>query len=170
MSPALPLAEGRVARRCVGSLVARGATVAVAESLTAGQVTARLADVPGASAVLRGGVTAYATELKQTLLGVDAALLARVGPVDGQVAAQTCRGVARLLGADFAVATTGVAGPGPADGHDAGTVWIAATGPAGTRTRLLTLAGTRAAIRRAAALAALALLAEAVSDFPVPRG
>lgn len=157
-------AEDLLARRCAGALLARGATLAVAESLTAGQVIARLADVPGVSAALRGGVTAYATELKHEVLGVDAALLAQRGPVDAEVARQMCAGAARLMGADHAVATTGVAGPGASDGHGAGTVWVAASGPAGTRTRLLRLAGTRAAVRRAAALAAIALLTELVTD------
>ena len=166
--PAVP-AEDRAARRCVAALTARGATVAVAESLTAGQVTARLADVPGASTVLRGAVVAYATPLKHEVLGVDVGLLSERGPVDEDVARQMCAGVARLLGADHAVATTGVAGPGAADGHDAGTVWIAALGPAGTRTRLLRLAGTRPAVRRAATRAALALLGELVAD-EVNRG
>ena len=83
--PAVP-AEDRAARRCVAALTARGATVAVAESLTAGQVTARLADVPGASTVLRGAVVAYATPLKHEVLGVDVGLLSERGPVDEDVA------------------------------------------------------------------------------------
>lgn len=148
----------------VRRLTAVHGTVAVAESLTAGQVTAALAAVPGASAVLRGGVTAYATELKRDVLGVDAGALQRTGPVDRDVALQMCRGVARLMGGDHAVATTGVAGPGPAEGHPAGSVWIAALGPAGERARLLRLAGTRADVRAAATQLALALLAELAAD------
>lgn len=133
------------------SLVARlsqvGLTIAAAESLTGGLVCSALVDVPGASAVLRGSVTAYATELKAQVLGVDAARLASVGPVDAQVAQEMADGVAQLLGADVAVATTGVAGPGPADGHEAGTVYIAAIAPWGSVWRLLELEGQRSQVR-----------------------
>ena len=135
----------------VQSLVTRlsqvGLTIAAAESLTGGLVCSALVDVPGASAVLRGSVTAYATELKAQVLGVDAARLASVGPVDAQVAQEMADGVAQLLGPDVAVATTGVAGPGPADGHEAGTVYIAAIAPWGSVWRLLQLEGQRSQIR-----------------------
>ena len=124
-----------------------GLTIAAAESLTGGLVCSALVDVPGASAVLRGSVTAYATELKAQVLGVDAARLASVGPVDAQVAQEMADGAAQLLGADVAVATTGVAGPGPADGHEAGTVYIAAIAPWGSVWRLLQLEGQRSQIR-----------------------
>lgn len=153
-----------VEARVLAGLAARGSTLAVAESLTGGEVSARLVAVPGASAVLRGGVVAYATEVKAALLGVDPALLAAGGPVQREVAAQMARGVARCLGADHAVATTGVAGPGPADGHPPGTVHVAACAPAGVRVRSLRLAGTRSAVRRAAGSAALALLAGLLAD------
>jgi len=103
----------------------RGETLAVAESLTGGLVLATLTDVPGASDVLRGGVVSYATDLKAGMLDVDAALLAAGGPVQAEVAAQMAVGVARSCGATWGLATTGVAGPGPADGHPAGTVHVA---------------------------------------------
>lgn len=102
-----------------------GTTVAVAESLTAGMLCARIADVPGASVVLRGGVVAYAPDLKTGLLGVDPTLLADRGPVDPDVALAMASGVRGRLGADVGVATTGVAGPGPQDGVAAGTVYVA---------------------------------------------
>lgn len=111
-------------------LGARGETLAVAESLTGGLVAAALTDVPGSSAVLRGGVVAYATDLKTSVLGVDADLLAAGGPVQGEVAAQMAGGVARVCGATWGLATTGVAGPGPADGHPAGTAYVAVSPPA----------------------------------------
>ena len=75
--------------------------------------------------VLRGGVVSYATDLKAGMLGVDAALLEAGGPVQAEVAAQMAVGVARVCGATWGLATTGVAGPGPADGHPAGTVHVA---------------------------------------------
>lgn len=91
-------------------------TVAVAESLTGGRVAAALTAVPGASAVLRGSVTAYATDLKASVLGVDPALLSRSGAVDPEVARQMAVGVRRVCGADVGIATTGVAGPDEQDG------------------------------------------------------
>jgi len=113
------------AAQVVRLLSRQGRTVAVAESLTGGLVVAALVGVPGASKVVRGGVVAYMTDLKASLLGVDEALLARVGAVDPDVAAAMARGVAVRLGADYGLATTGVAGPDPQDGHPVGEVHIA---------------------------------------------
>ena len=141
------LSTYELAQSLVTRLSQVGLTIAAAESLTGGLVCSALVDVPGASAVLRGRVTAYATELKAQVLGVDAARLASVGPVDAQVAQEMADGAAQLLGADVAVATTGVAGPGPADGHEAGTVYIAAIAPWGSVWRLLQLEGQRSQIR-----------------------
>jgi nicotinamide-nucleotide amidase len=143
----------------VRALAARGVTVAAAESLTAGLVAARLADVPGASAVLRGGVVAYATPLKAAVLGVDAALLAAGGAVQAEVAEQMASGAARLLGADVGVATTGVAGPEPQDGRPVGTVFVAVAGAGRPAVEQHHLRGGRGAVRRGTVAAALALLA-----------
>ncbi|MFD9904940.1 CinA family protein [Streptomyces sp. NPDC059063] len=107
----------------------RGETLAVAESLTGGLVAAEVTAVPGASRAFRGAVTAYATELKRDVLGVDGALLAARGAVDAEVALQMAAGARRLLGADWGVATTGVAGPEPQDGQPVGTVFVAVAGP-----------------------------------------
>lgn len=131
----------------VHELISRHLTVSCAESLTGGAVCARIVDVPGSSETFRGGVVTYATDTKASVLGVDTAQLAATGPVDRRVACQMARGVARLMGADIGVATTGVAGPGPADGYAAGTVWIAIAGALGEESRLLDLSGTRADIR-----------------------
>lgn len=136
------------AARLIALLRERGLTVAVAESLTGGLLVAELIGVPGASAVVRGGVVAYATELKAQLLDVDARLLAVSGPVDPQVAAQMALGVLMRLGADVGLATTGVAGPDPQDGHPVGEVWIAVAVGESVATRRLELGGDRAAIRR----------------------
>ena len=97
----------------VDRLGRRGESVGCAESPTAGLGVARLVETPGASAVVRGGVVAYATELKASLLGVDASLLAARGAVDPEVARQMAIGAQRVLGADWGLATTGVAGPDP---------------------------------------------------------
>ena len=144
----------------VAALTAAGESVGCAESLTAGLVAATIADTPGASLVLRGGVVAYATDLKTDLLGVPADLIDRVGTVDAGVAVAMAEGVRARLGATWGVSTTGVAGPGPAEGKPAGTVHIAVAGPSGTVTRRLELKGTRAQIRAATVEAVLALALE----------
>ncbi|MDI1457603.1 CinA family protein, partial [Streptomyces sp. ATE26] len=113
------------ATELVRLLTVRGESLAVAESLTGGLVAAEITGVPGASKVFRGSVTAYATELKRELLGVDATLLAERGAVDPQVAGQMAAGVRKALGADWGLATTGVAGPDPQDGQSVGTVFVA---------------------------------------------
>ena len=138
---------------------ARGLTLAVAESLTGGALCARIVDIPGASAVLRGGICTYATGLKGDLLDVDPDRLASTGPVDGLVAQQMAQGVRKLMDADIGLATTGVAGPGPADGNPAGTVHIACAHPGGIARELLRLSGGRSMVRRGAVDAALHLLA-----------
>nr|WP_180218653.1 CinA family protein [Streptomyces albus] len=110
-------------------LAQRGQTLAVAESLTGGLVAAEITAVPGASRAFVGSVTAYATALKRDVLGVDGALLEERGAVDADVAGQMARGVRTALGADWGVATTGVAGPEPQDGQPVGTVYVAVAGP-----------------------------------------
>ena len=138
----------------IAELTRRRLTIAVAESLTGGLVVAELVSVPGASAVVRGGIVAYATELKTSLLGVDAALLAEKGPIDPDVARQMAEGVRWRLGhdgvpADIGLATTGVAGPDQQDGHPVGEVWIGVAIGDAVTVHGLTLGGDRAAIRSA---------------------
>lgn len=147
----------------------RGASLAVAESLTGGRVLATLVDVPGASAVLRGGVVAYATAVKHDVLGVDAALLARGGAVQPEVAAAMAAGVRTRLGASHGVATTGVAGPDPQDGHPPGTVHLAVAGPDRPPvTASPALRGDRDRIRALAVVHALDLLRRTLLAAPTP--
>ena len=149
----------------VRTLIYRGLTIAAAESLTGGLLTAELTTVPGASAVVLGGAVVYATELKHTLLGVDAELLAAEGPVHPEVARQLASGVRERLAvdgrpADVGVATTGVAGPDPQGGRPVGTVFVGVSSARGTRAVALELSGDREAIRRATVVSAVAVLAE----------
>ncbi|MEU6221694.1 CinA family protein [Streptomyces sp. NPDC047022] len=147
-------------------LTVRGETLAVAESLTGGLVAAEITAVPGASQTFRGSVTAYATDLKRDVLGVDGALLDARGAVDPQVAAQMAAGVRMALGADWGLATTGVAGPEPQDGQPVGTVFVAVQGPreevsgelGGGKVVRLRLNGDRAEIRMESVRSVLALL------------
>ena len=148
----------------IAALTQRGLTVATAGSLTGGGLVARLVDVPGASHVVRGGACTYAVDTKASVLGVSESQLAATGPVNEQVARQMARGARELFHADIGVSTTGVAGPGPADGFPAGTVHIACVHPAGEEHRLLRLDGDRAAVRAGAIDAAIVLVRD-VLDF-----
>lgn len=151
--------EDRTAAALLALCERHGLTLAVAESLTGGLVSAALTAVPGASRVFRGSVIAYATDLKRDLLGVDSTLLAERGAVHSEVARQMASGVRWRLGADWGVATTGVAGPEPQDGQPAGTVFVAVAGPDGRcETAAPAAGGDRAEIRAAAVAAALELL------------
>jgi nicotinamide-nucleotide amidase len=141
----------------------RRQTLAVAESLTGGLLAATIVDVPGASAVFRGGLVVYATDLKRELAGVPGPLLAQRGPVDPDVALAMADGARRLCGADWGMATTGVAGPEPQHGVAVGTIYLACRGPEGGEVRGMTLDGDRAAVRAGAVAAALEMLAEVLS-------
>jgi len=152
------LAE-RVIRRCA----ADGLWLSTAESLTGGLVCAALTDVPGSSAVVSGGIVSYTVAAKSGVLGVDSELLDVVGPVHADTAAAMARATVARFGSDFGLSTTGVAGPGPHDGHQAGTVFIAvaassdADGP--VVVRQLRLVGDRTAVRVGTVEAVLGLLA-----------
>jgi len=149
----------------VGSLAARQVTVATAESLTGGLLTALLTEVAGSSAVVRGGLVVYATELKHQLAGVDADLLADRGPVDPDVAAGLADGARRRCGAEVGIGLTGVAGPDPQNGIPVGTWFCAISGPGEHRDlrrgrpAVGGVPADRASIRAAAARAGLELLA-----------
>ena len=161
---------GSLAARVVRVLTERGETVGLAESLTGGLLASALVDVPGASAVLRGGVVAYATDLKAALLGVDADLLARVGAVDPDVAVAMAEGVRVRLSATYGLATTGVAGPDPQGGVPPGVVHVALVGPGLTRGAVLRAEGGRGQVRSAAVEAALELLAGVLGAADSPDG
>ena len=162
--PASGLPGAELARTIITTLAERGQTAAAAESLTGGLVAAALTSVPGSSAVFRGGIVAYATLLKAELLGVPSDLLAARGPVYPDVAGAMASGVSSRLGATYGLATTGVAGPGPADGHEAGTVFVAVSGPDLSEVRSLRLAGGREAVRAASVVAVLELLVSALRE------
>ncbi|GGN00713.1 nicotinamide-nucleotide amidase [Actinoplanes campanulatus] len=150
------------AAAAVHALVERRQTVATAESLTGGLVAATIVEIPGVSAVYRGGLVVYATELKARLAGVPEGLLAERGPVDGDVAAALAEGARERCGADWGLATTGVAGPEPQDGKPVGLVFVAVAGPSETRVRELKLDGNRAAVRTESVTAVLQLLTDSL--------
>lgn len=154
-------AEARAAET-VRALIASGRTIATAESLTAGMLAARIADVPGASAALRGGLIVYATDLKASLAGVDAELLAARGAVDPDVAAGLAAGAAERCGADIGIGCTGVAGPDPQDGQPVGRVFIGVSADGEVRVSAFDFSGSRPEIREQTVDAALVLVAEAI--------
>ena len=152
-----------LAQRVLDRLRRAGQTLAAAESLTGGLVAATLVEIPGASAVFRGGFVVYATELKAQLVGVSQDLLISRGPVDGQVAGELARGARVRCGADWGIATTGVAGPDPQDGHAVGEVYVGVSSAKLTRVEHRILPGSRGQIRQGAVRLVLELLAALAS-------
>jgi nicotinamide-nucleotide amidase len=156
----------------LGDLAARGLTLAVAESLTGGMLTSELIRPPGASVVVLGGIVAYDTALKESVLGVDADLLAEHGPVHPEVARQMADRVRRVLAvdgrpADLGLATTGVAGPTPQGGHDPGTVFVGIAVGDTVEAIELHLDGARDQIRARSVGEAIRALAERVQSSAV---
>jgi nicotinamide-nucleotide amidase len=165
VSPVAP----STAERVHAALLVRGETVAAAESLTAGLFCATLASVPGASATLRGGAVVYATDLKTTLAGVPADLLAAAGPVSEVTAAALAEGIRTRCSATWGVGLTGVAGPEPVDGHGAGRVYIGLSDGLVTVVHELDIPGDRAAVRAGAVETALVRLLARLAEHPVPE-
>ena len=157
------------AAELVTALTHRGWTLGVAESLTGGSLAAEIVTVAGASATLLGGVIAYATPVKATLLKVDTALLDTHGPVHAEVAEQMATGVRQAVQvegrpADVGIATTGIAGPGSPDGQPVGTVHIGVATPLGVRSHTFRFEGDRASVRAQAVTAAIAAAFTAVRE------
>lgn len=140
----------------------RGQTVACAESLTGGGLAEALSATPGASATFVGGVVSYATGVKIMVLGVPESLVAEHGVVSAACATAMAQGVRGLLGTDWAVSTTGVAGPDRQEDKPVGLVYVGLAGPDGARAAELHLAGDREAIRTAAVRAAVSVVLDAV--------
>lgn len=154
-----------LATSVIDALRRRSWTLGAAESLTGGALISELVSVPGASSVVFGGVVAYATPVKHSLLGVDHALLDREGPVHAEVARQMAQGVRHAVRVDdvdasVGVSTTGIAGPVSPDGQPVGTVHIAVATPERLEARSFLFSGDRAQVRSATVRAALEMLRE----------
>jgi PncC family amidohydrolase len=150
-----------LAERLQAACLAAGLRVAVAESCTGGRVADALTDVAGASGYVAGGVVAYEDAAKEALLGVARSSLQAHGAVSAQVAAAMAEGARRRLGADLAVAVTGIAGPGGArPGKPVGLTYVAVADGAGGAVRRHAWLGEREANKEASARAALELLLE----------
>lgn len=145
----------------VERLKANDQTVAVAESLTGGLLASSFVSVPGSSTVFRGGVVAYDPGIKVSVVGVPADIIDEHGVVSPETAAALAAGVRALLGTDWGLGTTGVAGPEPHGGREPGTVCLAVAGPDGRiRAETYMFTGSREEVRRHAVDAALRLLTE----------
>ena len=140
--------------------------MATAESLTGGNVAAALAAVPGASEAYLGGVVAYATDVKISVLGVASSLVERHGVVSAACAEAMAQGVRDLTGATYGVATTGVAGPSEQEGKAVGTVFVGLCGPASIASVALELGGDRAGIIEQTVREALVALVSHVGEDP----
>lgn len=144
-------------------LTERGKTLATAESCTGGAIASRFTAMPGASVYFRCGVVSYSNESKAALLGVDPATIARVGAVSEEVARQMAEGVRRVAGADYAIATTGIAGPsGGSAEKPVGTVWIAVATPEGTEAVCRQCGTDRGQVIDRASAFAIAMLRDAL--------
>jgi len=139
-------------------LVSRGESLSVAESLTGGGLAQAFTSLPGSSQIFKGSVTAYQSEIKSSLLKLPVELISEFGVVSEEVAVAMAAGTKDLMGSTWAISTTGVAGPGPADGVPAGTVWVAIDGPI-SQTLQLELSGTREIVRNATIAGAIAAFA-----------
>jgi len=140
------------------SLRARGETLSTAESLTAGGLSNALTIVPGASDVFLGSITAYRPEIKISHLHVSKSAITEHSVVSEEVAIEMARGAMKTFGSTWAIATTGVAGPGPSDGSEAGRVFVAFVGPS-LQVIELSLSGEREVVRNATVASAIASFA-----------
>ncbi len=157
--------ERTLEQEAVDRCARAGLALAVAESCTGGLIAHRITNVPGASRVFKGGVTAYANSAKMQLLGVSDTILAEHGAVSEPTALAMVRGARRALDADVAVAVTGIAGPdGGSPDKPVGTVYVAVSGPRGERVRLEHFSGDRAAIKSQTADAALRMVAHLLEE------
>lgn len=153
-----------LAARCLDALESREATLATAESLTAGLISSTLAAERGASTVLLGGVAAYATAAKVSVLGVDEAVVRAHGVISGECAVAMATAAKNRFEATWGVSATGVAGPDRQEDRPVGTVYVAVAGPPGVRAQELSLSGSRDAIREGSVDAALRLLLTALDS------
>jgi nicotinamide-nucleotide amidase len=151
------------AEKIVQLLRDRRETITCAESITGGALTSALVSIPGASHVLRGSIVAYSSEIKIQELNVDSALIEEKGVVSEEVALAMATGVKNKFSANWAVALTGVAGPGASHGIPAGTVWLALLGPGVQETVKLEMTGEREMVRRGAVESALGVLERILS-------
>ena len=147
----------------IDALRKSGETLSTAESITGGSISSTLVGVPGASDVFKGGITAYSDDVKVAQLNVDPKLIEKYSAISEQVADAMAQGAVETFNTTWAIATTGVAGPGPVGVHEAGTVWLSIRGPI-NQTTALALSGEREMVRNAATSSAIAAFARILNS------
>ena len=147
-----------LATEIIDTLRHKSETLSTAESLTAGSVSSAIVSIAGASDIFIGGLTAYRDEIQISHLFVDPQLIAEHSSISEEAAIAMARGAIKTFGSTWAIATTGVAGPNPLDGHPVGAVWVAIEGPV-CQTIELSLSGERETVRNAATASAIATFA-----------
>ena len=147
----------------VDALRKSGETLSTAESITGGSISSTLVGVPGASDVFKGGITAYSDQVKVAQLNVDPKLIEKYSAISEQVADAMAQGAVETFNTTWAIATTGVAGPGPVGVHEAGTGWLSIRGPI-NQTTVLALSGEREMVRNAATSSAIAAFARILNS------
>lgn len=159
------LSTRELAQQVVARATEQGVSLGTAESLTGGLIAGALTEIPGSSAVVRGGVTSYAAEVKRDVLGVEARVIETQGVVSDECSRQMAEGARRVLSCDIVVAVTGIAGPGGEEpGKPVGTVWLALATPSGCAAQEFHFAGSRDEVREATVRAALEAFARVLSD------
>jgi len=156
------MAVNQSAQEIIALLRDRGETLCVAESITGGGLGSFITQIPGASDVFLGGVISYSTRLKEVLLHVPPSLIEEFTVVSEEVAQAMAAGARLATGATWAIATTGVAGPGPSEGLPAGTVWVAIDGPT-PHSMVLDLQGGREDVRNATISSAISAFSRILS-------
>ncbi|QWT16993.1 CinA family protein [Collinsella sp. zg1085] len=152
------------AQKLVDALVRHSYTISTAESCTAGLIAAGIADVAGASRVLRGGVVSYCDEVKEQILGVESSSLTQYSAVSEVVALEMATRAQQLFATDVAISATGYAGPGGGTELDpVGSVYLGLAMCNHTRVKRYCFSGSRAEVRRAAVQAAFELICEVLS-------
>lgn len=152
------MSDLEVAKSVVKKLSKIRKSLSVAESITGGGLASALTDIPGASKVFIGGVIAYSDQVKINELSISKADLLKYGAVSEEIALAMAQGCLKKFKTDYALATTGVAGPGSNNGVKAGTAWIGVAGKGESFAIALSLSGTREIIRHATITSALAAL------------
>ncbi len=153
-----------IAKEIIRAMKKKGSTLATAESITAGGLAAAITDIAGASDVFLGGTIAYSDSSKSKILGVPKRLLSKHTAVSEEVALAMAQAVRAEFKSDFAIATTGVAGPGKAYGQKAGTVWIAIVSKSAQQSIALDISGDRGSVRHATIESALAAFSRILSS------
>jgi len=145
----------KLSKTIVKTLSLRGETISTAESITGGLIGGAITGVPGSSEVFLGGVISYSNQMKKDELGITAADIKKVGVVSEAIAVAMALAIQKRTKSTWAISSTGVAGPGAADGVPAGTVWIAIAGPKIAQGIELSIAGKREIVRLGAVESAL---------------